>query len=178
MSAGVFLSRPNPVTPQQDEFLSALSIQLENLGLSLKTLGVTEYGLDAPLTTIRMLMSESNGLIVVGLRRYRSDAVYKMTKGADCTCKEKKLDVNYLTSPWCHIEPGMAYQIGLPILILRESGVLADGVFERGTIGLYMPEFEVESDPFSYLNSRECKSLLQQFSGEVHQFRRKRGATG
>lgn len=31
----------------------------------------------------------------------------------------------------------MAVQIGLPVLILRESGVVADGILEKGVLGTY-----------------------------------------
>ena len=49
----------------------------------------------------------------------------------------------WLTSPWAHIEPAMVYQIGPLVLILREAGVLDDGVLENGTIGLYMAESDL-----------------------------------
>lgn len=32
----------------------------------------------------------------------------------------------------------MAFQLGLPILSLKEEGVLAEGVLERGVTGLYL----------------------------------------
>ena len=38
----------------------------------------------------------------------------------------------------------MAYQLGLPILIFRQKGVIDDGILERGVVGLYMPEFDLE----------------------------------
>nr|VFJ88362.1 MAG: hypothetical protein BECKLFY1418A_GA0070994_100411 [Candidatus Kentron sp. LFY] len=38
-------------------------------GLEPRTLGVTDYDMDAPLKAIRRLMLESNGLITIALRR-------------------------------------------------------------------------------------------------------------
>jgi hypothetical protein len=74
----------------------------------------------------------------------------------------------WLTSPWAHIEPAMAYQIGLPVLILRESGVLDDGVLEKGIIGLYMPEFDLAAlGEEHYLNSQEWGFIGGQWEHQV-----------
>ena len=59
----------------------------------------------------------------------------------------------------------MAYQLGLPILILREKGVIADGLLEKGTVGVYMPEFSLEGDPLSYLRSPEWNALIGKWEG-------------
>jgi hypothetical protein len=32
---------------------------------------------------------------------------------------EESIDGKWLTTPWSHIEAAMAYQLGLPVLILR-----------------------------------------------------------
>jgi hypothetical protein len=40
---------------------------------------------------------------------------------------DEELKEKWMTSPWAHIETAMAYQIGPPILILREEGVVDDG---------------------------------------------------
>jgi hypothetical protein len=62
----------------------------------------------------------------------------------------------------------MAYQLGLPILLLREQGVLAEGVFERGVVGLYSPEFDLEVDPASFLNSIEWQQIVRQWETRVN----------
>jgi hypothetical protein len=37
----------------------------------------------------------------------------------------------------------------LPILIFREKDVVDDGILEKGIVGLYMPEFDLDK-PFDY----------------------------
>ena len=54
----------------------------------------------------------------------------------------------------------MAYQLGLPILILREKGVIEEGILEKGVVGLYMPEFDVEKPLDRYFNSTEWTAML------------------
>lgn len=41
----------------------------------------------------------------------------------------------WLTSPYCHIEAAMVFQIELPVLVFREKGVIDDGILEKGVLG-------------------------------------------
>ncbi len=61
----------------------------------------------------------------------------------------------------------MAYQLGLPVLILRENGVLADGILERGVVGLYMPEFDLGGRIDDYLETAEWKGMIGKWEGFV-----------
>ena len=167
MPISVFLSHPQPINDAQKEFIEKLKLWLDKRGFLARTLGVTDYSDAAPLNAIRGLMSESNGLICIALRRSHIDtgsATVRRGKGYI----EKKIEDQWLTSPWAHIEPAMAYQIGLPILILRESGVLDDGVLEKGIIGLYMPEFDLATfDDEHYLDTSEWTGVSRQWEQHV-----------
>lgn len=68
----------------------------------------------------------------------------------------------------------MAFQLGLPILILREEGVLAEGVLEKGVTGLYLPEFSLSAKT-PYIKSDEFRRLLDQWGGRVQAVYQKRG---
>jgi hypothetical protein len=81
--------------------------------------------------------------------------------------REDSIDGRWLTTPWAHIEPAMAYQLGLPTLILRERGVLADGILERGVVGLYMPEFDLDAPVDDYLQAAEWKGIIGKWEGYV-----------
>jgi hypothetical protein len=81
----------------------------------------------------------------------------------------------WLTSPWLHIEPAMAYQIGLPVLLFRQEGVIADGILERGTLGLYMPEFDLEKPLDDYVASAEWNGILGKWEGCVRAVVEKKG---
>lgn len=86
-------------------------------------------------------MIESNGLLTVAFRRaHIKDGVSK--PNSDINEKEYSISDEWVTSPYCQIEPAMAFQLGLPILIFREKGVIAEGILERGVTGTYLPEFE------------------------------------
>jgi hypothetical protein len=68
----------------------------------------------------------------------------------------------------------MAFQIGLPIMILRESGVIADGILEKGVTGTYLPEFSLYNG-INYLDSQEWKQIFNQWNGIVLNVIKNRG---
>jgi hypothetical protein len=170
----VFLSYPRPMNQAQVRFIDVLRGILESQGFAPRTLGVTDYDLDAPLTAIRRLMLESNGIITVAFRRVHLGRA-SLNHGSDIPDRpETDISGKWLTSPWAHIEPAMAFQLGLPILILREKGVLDDGVLEKGVTGVYMPEFDVESTD-SYWSSTEWNALLRRWTHQVETVFRTKG---
>lgn len=159
MPISIFLSRPQPINNEQKEFIEKLCAWLEQRGFMPRTFGVSDYSDASPLEAIRGLMSETNGLLCVAFRRTLI-TTGTQTVRVGRNYESRPMNNQWLTSPWAHIEPAMAYQIGLPVLILRESGVLDDGVLGKGIIGLYMPEFDLAAlDEEHYLNSQEWAGI-------------------
>ena len=175
MPVSVFLSHPQPVNDEQKEFIGKLSLWLGTRGFMPRTLGVTDYSDAAPLEGIRGLMSECNGLICIAFRRTHVESGTKTVRVGK-NYQSKPMNDQWLTSPWAQIEPAMAYQIGLPVLVLRESGVLDDGVLEKGIIGLYMPEFDLGiSDDEHYLDSQEWVQISTGWEQHVRTVVRNKG---
>lgn len=69
MNISVFLSYPNPHMKKQKLFIDTLKKHLTEQGFEPRTLGVTDYDMEAPLKAIRRLMLESNGLLSIAFRR-------------------------------------------------------------------------------------------------------------
>jgi len=171
----VFLSYPKPHLKKQENFVNRLCEYLNERGLTARTLGVTDYDSDAPLTAIRRLMLESNGLIAIAFRRSHHPQIL-VNAGSDVVDRpERSVKDSWSTSIWSHVEPAMAYQLGLPILLLRESGVLPDGVFERGVVGLYSPEINLADDPENFLKSSEWRQIVQQWESRVNRVSENKG---
>jgi hypothetical protein len=167
MGISVFLSYPKPCFGRQKAFVERIYRYLSERGFEPRTLGVTDYDMDAPLTAIRRLMLESNGLLTIAFRRtYVERGTARLRTDID-TLREDPIDGKWLTTPWAHIEPAMAYQLGLPILILREKDVLAEGILERGVVGLYMPEFDLDGPVEDYLLAAEWKGIIGKWEGYV-----------
>lgn len=166
MNISIFLSYPKPHLKSQQDFVNEISHYMKKRGFYPRTLGVTDYDMNAPLTAIRRLMLESNGMLTIAFRRC---LIKKGVSKPDSDIGENKHDlVNmWTTSPYCHIEPAMAFQLGLPILILREKGVIADGMLEKGASGTYLPEFDLNNGVEHYLESEEWKQMIGIWEGYV-----------
>ena len=166
MAISIFLSYPKPCFGSHKTLVERIFNQLVGRGCEPRTLGVTDYDMNAPLTAIRRLMLESNGLLTIAFRRtYVEKGTARLR--TDINLKEESIDGRWLTTPWAHIEPAMAYQLGLPVLILREKGVLADGILEHGTVGLYMPEFDLDQAVDDYVAAAEWKGIIGKWEGYV-----------
>lgn len=168
MLASVFLSCPTPYLKGQEEFLRKLKKNLECRCLLHRTVGVTDFDMRAPLSAIRSLMLDCNGLIAIAFRRHY---IKKGTErpNSDMGVKQNSLSGEWFTTPWCQIEPAMAFQIGLPVLIFREKGVHAEGILERGVFGTYMPEFDLSGDMEEYFSSDEYKQVIKSWKSKVWQ---------
>ncbi|GHU66151.1 hypothetical protein FACS1894184_03440 [Clostridia bacterium] len=167
MSISVFLSRPNPYVKPQRKFIDEISTYLKGIDLDPNTVGETYYTLNEPLKAIRELMRESSGIITIAFRRG------KIERGElrPDTSSKKPIDNQWITSPFCHIETAMAYQLEMPILILREKGVIEDGVLEKGVAGFYLPEFDLnEINEDDYLKKDEWTQLILKWRIEVQKF--------
>lgn len=175
LAKSVFLSYPKPYKREQRRFVEEIKKYLEGSGLEPRTLGVTDYDMDAPLTAIRRLMLESNGIITIAFRRYYANEVIKKPEPDLNEDKSENMSNIWMTSPYSHIEPAMAFQLGLPILILREKGVLDDGILEKGVTGTYLPEFDLSEDTDDYLQSREFLQLMEKWKGYVNQVVQSKG---
>jgi hypothetical protein len=168
MNISVFLSYPKPILNRQQEFIDRIIAYMYARGLGPRTLGITDYDTDAPLTAVRRLMLEANGLVTVGFRRtYVEKATVRHGWDIDTERKPTPIDGSWLSSPWPHIEAAMAYQLGLPILIFREKGVLEEGVFEKGIVGLYMPQFDLDRPLDNYFSATEWQNIMGKWEGYV-----------
>lgn len=174
MRIPVFLSAPRPFLLKQHEFLEKTISYLIHRGLEPRTLGMTDYDTEAPLKAVRRLMLESNGLISIAFRR--TQVIKGITKpDADMEdATPKTMDNTWFTSPWTHIEAAMAYQMGLPILVFREKGVVEEGILEKGVVGLYLPVFDVNNAD-KYFDTIEWSEVVGRWEGFVRSVVDKKG---
>lgn len=164
MEIPVFISTPQGFLSKQEKFFRDVEETLKSNDLRPMTLGRTEYSIDAPLKAIRRIMACSFGLLALAFRRTFVSAGTDRPN-SDLGWAPSDRSGSWLTSPYCHIEPAMAYQIGLPIIVWREKGVSAEGVLEKGVTGLMMPEFDLDNPPD--LTQQEWSQPLQTWIGRV-----------
>ena len=167
MNISVFLSYPQPYLQKQQDFIDEINKYLRGRGFDTRTLGVTDYDTEAPLVAIRRLMLESNGLLTIAFRRtYIKSGIGKPSTNIQ-GMREYDVSGKWLTSPYCQIEPAMAFQLGLPILVFRENGVINEGILEKGVVGTYMPEFNLDEPIAEYFESNEWKQLIWKWESMV-----------
>ena len=176
MNIPVFLSRPDPFNAKQKKFIDNLISELEKRFLDCHTLGSSDYDPVEPLSAIRRLMASANGIITVAFgQTYIENATYKYGSEEKAVYKkEQKVNGQWDTSPYCQIETAMAFQLGLPIIILVEEGVREQGILEKGVIGTYLPSFSLDNAD-DYFAQADTQQVLKKWEAQVLHYYYNRG---
>jgi hypothetical protein len=124
----VFVSVGRTSTPEQEEFVSAIETHMLAHGLVPQALGRNYYSSQQPLRAIDDLMSQCSGVAIVGFERLRIVQAIDR-RGSDI---ERKLADFALPTVWNQIEAAMAYTRGLPLLVLIQEELRAEGLLETG----------------------------------------------
>jgi hypothetical protein len=131
----VFLSLGNPYKPEYQDFAEALEKKCEELGIALKSVGYNVGTHGRPLMKVIEILDQSKGAVIVAFKRL------EVASGSE---KGKSLPAPvYVTTPWNHIEAAMAYDRGLPMLVLVETGLKLEGVLEKGN-DWYVHEMDMQ----------------------------------
>lgn len=139
-----------------------------------ETLGVTFHDISAPLENIKKKMNECFGLLSIAFRRaYIEKGTGKLNTDLEDQ-EEYPVSKKWLTSPYCQIEPSMAFQIGVPILIFREKEVIDDGILQKGVLPYYMPEFDLNKPIDEYFESNQWIDLFEAWKALVLKYKTKK----
>lgn len=144
MMKNIFVSRPTWIPKAYEEGLNHFLGFLESKKLSPRTLGSTDYPTECPLDEVLGIMKQCSGAIILGYPQITISAG-----------KIKNKDISseiILATEWNHIEAGLAYAQGLPILIIHHENV-ARGIFDRGTMPKFIHSIDL-SNPSWILNSK------------------------
>jgi hypothetical protein len=135
----VFISHPTPYNRYQEKFLTLIKEKLKQHHLNAVNLGQNNWNYKSPLKPIRDIMLTCKAAIIIGLERHHSFIGYEK----EFTKDSKELIHKYTSTPWIQIEAGMAYQAELPLLILKEKKVFAEGILDPQISDYYVFEFEI-----------------------------------
>lgn len=123
----IFLSTSHQLNDMQQKFLNRLILEIENALLLPRTLPLSENYLESTLTDIRRLVSSSYGMLAINLRRFKIQTV-KLNEPT--TPPSTPI---WVGSAYSQVEPSMAFQYGLPLLLIREEDTDANnGIWTRG----------------------------------------------
>ncbi|WP_017209868.1 hypothetical protein [Clostridium beijerinckii] len=156
----VFLSHPSRLNSIQQEFVDAIISKIRDALLFPRTLPVTEQYPETPLTNIRRMMLSSYGFISLNLNQRQ---VYIIQNNLGQPQNQFALE----GSPFAQIEPAMAYQYGLPILLIREAGVEQSGIWSFGIGPFLILEWDPTRPLEDFFTSNAWLEIFQNWISQV-----------
>jgi hypothetical protein len=155
----VFVSVGATATAEQESFVRLIEDRLRSESLSPKTVGRNTFSSDAPLKAITELMEHCSGIVVIALERSCFPAGHDKRGGP----RQASLAEVRLPTPWNHIEAAMAYTTHLPLLVIVEAGLKAEGLLEPG-YDWYVQTMPLEA---TALASNEFNGVLADWKEKV-----------
>jgi hypothetical protein len=156
----VFVSCPTSLSPEQESRRKVIVRELDRLALEPRALGRSDYPTNLPLREVLVIARHCSGGVILGFEQAR------MTAGVvkPGTPSERAVDEPISQpTPWNHLEAGILFGLGLPLLVFREEAV-SGGVFDNGVtdafvhpiprVGLRRPEREALDEVFLKWGSR------------------------
>ncbi|RXZ82091.1 hypothetical protein EBB07_12245 [Paenibacillaceae bacterium] len=160
----IFLSTTNTVNDLQGQFLNRLIAEIEGALLFPRTLPVSEQYPENILTNIRRLVFSSYGLLAINFRRFQVE-ILQSNEGQPPTSTPF-----WEGSTFSQIEPAMAFQFGIPILLVRERGTdVNNGIWAGGITPLNI-FVDWDSDNQSvddFFNSIQWREVFANWAAEV-----------
>lgn len=158
----VFLSHPSRLNEIQQQFVDEIIRQIRKELLFPRTLPETEQYPETPLTNIRRMILSSYGMVALNLRQRRVNLI-------ENNLNQPLTGSVWEGSPFAQIEPAMAYQYGLPLLLIRETGVEQNGIWSFGIAPVLILEWDSTApNPIeAFFRRNDWKSILQNWEGHV-----------
>lgn len=160
----IFLSTTNTVNGPQEQFLNRLIREIEDALLFPRTLPVSEQYPENILTNIRRLVFSSYGLLAINFRRFYVQIL-------DSNVGEPPTTTPFWEgSTFSQIEPAMAFQFGIPILLVREKGTdVSNGIWAGGITPLNIfVDWDSENQSVDdFFNSVQWREVFAYWAAEV-----------
>lgn len=159
-----FLSTTNTVNDLQGQFLNRLIAEIEDALLFPRTLPVSEQYPENILTNIRRLVFSSYGLLAINFQRFFVQ-ILKSNVGGPPTNTPF-----WEGSTFSQIEPAMAFQFGIPILLVRETGTdVSNGIWAGGITPLNIfVDWDSENQSVEdFFNSVQWREVFAYWAAEV-----------
>jgi hypothetical protein len=141
----VFISRPTWVAPEFEKGLEGFMALIKSHELLPRTLGVSDHPTDSPLDEVISILDECVGAIILGYPQI------EIEKGR---LKNEPIGSTpfLLATEWNHIEAGLAYARGLPLLVLHHVNVRR-GIFDRGALNKFLHQVDLSDNAWFSKNS-------------------------
>ncbi len=154
MRIPIFVSCPTVLSDAQEASRKMVWRELERLELEPRAIGRTDYPTELPLREVHLLAKHCSGGVMLGFEQFQATA--GVWKRATDEQKAISKPIGFPT-PWNHLEAGILFSLGLPLLVFREEGI-SGGVFDRGVTDVF-----VHKMPAPALKVKEKKVLSAVF---------------
>jgi hypothetical protein len=160
----IFLSTTTHLNDNQQRFLDRLILEIESALLFPRTLPLSESYPESILTDIRRLVSSSYGMLAVNLRRFKIQTV-EVNAGP-----LPPSTPFWIGSVYSQVEPSMAFQFGLPLLLVREedtdanNGIWAGGIAPLNLFIVWHSETQTVDQ---FFDTPEWRSAFANWSAQV-----------
>lgn len=134
MDIPVFVSCPTSLNAAQERARAMILRQLKRHKLTPRALGRSDYPDDLPLREVLGIARHCAGGVILGFEQFRSTSGIRKPGTADA--KSQDSDSSFPT-PWNHLEAGILFGLGLPMLIFREPGI-SGGIFDPGVADIFV----------------------------------------
>lgn len=163
MRIPVFVSSPTSLRAEQETARNLIISELDLLRLEPRALGRSDYPTDLPLREVYVMATHCSGGVILGFEQFYCDGgIYK--RGTEDERKEDG-EVVYPT-PWNHLEAGILYSLGLPLLVFKEAGI-SGGVFDPGVTDVFvhtMPKPDIKDE-----NKNELREVFLKWQARVRE---------
>jgi hypothetical protein len=160
MRIPIFLSCASDLSEQQNAERQVVLGELKRQGLEPRALGRSDYPTDLPLREVLTIAKHCSGGVILGFEQYYAEgAVAKRGTARERSYTEPLL----LPTAWNHLEAGILFGLGLPLLVFTEDGI-SGGVFDHGVTDAFVhrmpsasmarPEREALTEVFRKWQSR------------------------
>ena len=148
MKIPVFVSCPTSLNPNQEAARAVLIQFLDEFNLELRALGRSDYPVELPLREVLVIARHCAGGLILGFEQFQATSgTWKRGVDGD----ERNLsagDTVSFPTPWNHLEAGILFELGLPLLIFREDAI-SGGVFDNGVTDVFihrMPDATISKE--------------------------------
>ncbi len=153
--AKIFISVGTPHRLDQRQFIEKLRDMLTRHAIQLINLSSADYSDEKPFDQIKILLKGCDGALIVGWERYHAYTIFERERSK----RERIYQDTMLPTAWNHIEGSMAAMLDLPVLILREKNLHAEGIFEASNHGHRIINFDLAEES-TQISQRLSKTLL------------------
>ena len=166
MKIPVFVSCPTSLSDAQEASRGLILAELEKFGLEARALGRSDYPVDSPLREVLIVSRHCAGGLILGY----SQLIVEAGRRKPDTSEETSVASLHIPTPWNHIEAGILFGLGLPLLVFCEPGI-SGGIFDLGTGDMFVHKMPTPGAPAAAMAGLQEVFLRWQARVREHYYR-------